>query len=181
MYRERTTIRLRTCAQCLWYVQTKPNNTLYQSCMTVDKWDISKKHLMEYPSLRYIPKTHDVHTCCRAFGSGAVPTCFYVYDLGLTRQGFEHLTFCIQSEACINCTRFHFYPQWLPRGSELEGIPGKPRRVPGNPRLVPGNLRHVPGNYRLLPGNPRVIPGHYRLHSVTLDRFRKLHLISGVS
>ena len=33
----------------------------------------------------------DTHSCCTAFGSGAVTTIFY--DLGLSRLGFEHPTF----------------------------------------------------------------------------------------
>ena len=32
-------------------------------------------------------RTRDTHTCCRAFGSGSVTTCFY--DLGLWRPGIE--------------------------------------------------------------------------------------------
>ena len=40
--------------------------------------------------------TRDTHTYCRAFGSGAVTTCFY--DLGLSRLGFEHPTSRLLSE-----------------------------------------------------------------------------------
>ena len=36
------------------------------------------------------------HTCCQAFGGGAVTTCFH--DLGLSRLGFEHPTFCMLDE-----------------------------------------------------------------------------------
>ena len=35
--------------------------------------------------------SRNIHTYCRAFGNGAVPTCFN--DLGLSRLGFEHPTF----------------------------------------------------------------------------------------
>ena len=36
------------------------------------------------------------HTYCWAFSCGAVSTCFY--DLGLTRLGFEHQTFCLRDQ-----------------------------------------------------------------------------------
>ena len=42
------------------------------------------------------PKTHKMHTYCRAFSSGAVATCFY--DLCLSRLGFEHPTFRMRNE-----------------------------------------------------------------------------------
>ena len=38
----------------------------------------------------------DIHTLCRAFGSGDDITCFN--DVGLSRLGFEHSTFRFQSE-----------------------------------------------------------------------------------
>ena len=43
-------------------------------------------------------RTLDTHTCCQAFGSGVVTTCFY--DLCLSRLGFEHPTFRIRGERC---------------------------------------------------------------------------------
>ena len=39
------------------------------------------------------------HTYCRAFGSGAVTTCFYSYVLRLLRMGFEHPTFRLRVES----------------------------------------------------------------------------------
>ena len=36
------------------------------------------------------------HIYCPAFGSGAVTTCFY--DLGLSRLGFDHPTFCLRGQ-----------------------------------------------------------------------------------
>ena len=38
----------------------------------------------------------DTHTCCRAFSSGAVTTCFY--DLVLTRLGFERTSFRVRGQ-----------------------------------------------------------------------------------
>ena len=49
-----------------------------------------------HPFLRSSPRTRDIHTCCRAFGSGTVTTC--VNDLGLSRPGFEHPTFRMRGE-----------------------------------------------------------------------------------
>ena len=43
------------------------------------------------------PRTHDTHTYCRAFNSGAVTTCFYDL-LGLSRLGFEIHTFSLRGE-----------------------------------------------------------------------------------
>ena len=37
------------------------------------------------------PKTRDIHTYCRVFGSEAVTIC--LNDLGMSRLGFEHPTF----------------------------------------------------------------------------------------
>ena len=52
-------------------------------------------------------RTLDTHTCCRVFSSGAVTTC--VYDLDLSRLGFEQVTFCMQSDSSY----------WLPNKKEL--------------------------------------------------------------
>ena len=41
------------------------------------------------PWLWSFPRTRDTHTCCRAFGSGAVTTCFN--NQGLPQPGIEHL------------------------------------------------------------------------------------------
>ena len=45
----------------------------------------------------------DTHTCCQTFvaDSGAVTTCFY--DLGLSRLGFKHPTFCCEANALTYC------------------------------------------------------------------------------
>ena len=40
--------------------------------------------------------TRDTHAKCRAFGSGAVTTCFN--DLSLSQMGFEHQTFRFRGE-----------------------------------------------------------------------------------
>ena len=42
------------------------------------------------------PRTRDTHTCCRAFGCGAVTTSFN--DLGLSQLGFEHPTFRLRGK-----------------------------------------------------------------------------------
>ena len=49
-----------------------------------------------HPFLRSSPRTRDIRTRCRAFGSGTVTTCFS--DLGLSRPGFEHPTFRLRGE-----------------------------------------------------------------------------------
>ena len=41
--------------------------------------------------IRLLWSSRDTHTCCRAFSSGAVTSCFN--DLGLWRLGFEQPTF----------------------------------------------------------------------------------------
>ena len=48
----------------------------------------------------HLQRTPDTHTYCRAFRSGAVTTLFY--DLGLSRLGFEHPTFCIQGKRTVD-------------------------------------------------------------------------------
>ena len=42
------------------------------------------------------PRTHDTHTYCQTFGSGAVTYCFY--DLGLSQAGFKYPTFRLRCE-----------------------------------------------------------------------------------
>ena len=42
------------------------------------------------------PRTRNTHTLCRAFGTGAVTTCFN--DLGMSLLGFDHPTFCLLGE-----------------------------------------------------------------------------------
>ena len=61
------------------------------------------------------PKTRVTHTCCKAIGSGAVTNCFY--DLGLSRQEFEHPTFHTNGWKCSNqlchCGGFYVKNQQL--------------------------------------------------------------------
>ena len=56
------------------------------------------------------PRIRDNHTYCRAFGSGAVSTCFN--DLGLLRPEFEHSTFRMQGER-FNWLRHIVPANWL--------------------------------------------------------------------
>ena len=71
-----------TCTQHSWPLSSEGSLAYHTYC------DIS----LEWSS----PKTRDTHTCCRAFGSGAVTTCFY--DLGLSSLRFEIATFRIRCE-----------------------------------------------------------------------------------
>ena len=50
--------------------------------------------ILGIPRLWSSPRTHDAYICCRAFGSEAVNKCFN--DLGLSRLGFKHPTFCMR-------------------------------------------------------------------------------------
>ena len=52
------------------------------------------------------PRTHENNTCCRAFGSGAVTTCFY--DSDLSRLGFELTTFRIRRERSKRLRHYFF-------------------------------------------------------------------------
>ena len=76
------------------------NFDLYLAFMVIEQWGFYIDKLWHcdkwYPIRMVISEDRDTHTCCRAFGSGAVTTCFY--DLGLSRLGFEHLTFYIRGE-----------------------------------------------------------------------------------
>ena len=51
------------------------------------------------------PRTRDTQTCCQAFSSGAVTTCFYY--LGVSRVGFEHPTFSLQGICQHNASIYH--------------------------------------------------------------------------
>ena len=53
-------------------------------------------------------RARDTHTYCRAFDSGAVTA--YLYDLGLSRLGFEHPTFRLRGErfSALRYRRGHF-------------------------------------------------------------------------
>ena len=54
-------------------------------------------HLLWHkPSQWSSPRSRDTCTCCRAFSSAAVTSCFY--DLGLSRLGFEQPTSRMQDE-----------------------------------------------------------------------------------
>ena len=57
------------------------NFDLCSALMAIAQWAFFAGHT--YCDTR----THDSHTCCRAFGSEAFTTCFY--DLGLSRSGIE--------------------------------------------------------------------------------------------
>ena len=76
------------------------NFDLYLAFMAMEQWGFYIDKLWHcdkcYPIRMVISEDRDTHTCCLAFGSGAVTTCFY--DLGLSRLGFEHLTFYIRGE-----------------------------------------------------------------------------------
>ena len=58
-------------------------------------WPLSSEGSLTYhthcetglPFIMVISRTRDTHTCCRAFGSGTVSTCFN--DLGLSRPGTD--------------------------------------------------------------------------------------------
>ena len=54
---------------------------------------------MGHPFIMVISEDLWHHTYCRAFSSGAVTTC--IFDLGLSRLGFEHLTIRLQGERFI--------------------------------------------------------------------------------
>ena len=72
-------LQILTYAQHLWPLSSVGSLACHAYCDT------------GHPS----PRTRDTHTKCRAFGSGAVATCFK--DLGLW-LGFEHPTFRLRSE-----------------------------------------------------------------------------------
>ena len=64
------------------------NFDLHSALMAIEQWGFFiVPHLLWHGASVYnglSPRTRDIHTCCRAFGSGAVTTCFY--DLGLSRH-----------------------------------------------------------------------------------------------
>ena len=49
-----------------------------------------------HPFIKVVFLGHDTHSCCRAFSSGTVTTCFN--NLGLSPLGIEHLTFRMRGE-----------------------------------------------------------------------------------
>ena len=58
------------------------NFDLCSALMAIEQWEFfSVPHLLRHGSS---PRTRDIHTYCRAFGSGAVTTC--CNDLGLSRD-----------------------------------------------------------------------------------------------
>ena len=68
----------------------------YNSTLAIEQWwrgfkraspTVSRYIRLKWSSLR----NHDIYTCCWAFSSGAVTTCYN--DIGLSRPGFEHTTF----------------------------------------------------------------------------------------
>ena len=67
-----------------WWRAT--NFDLCSTLMAMEQWGFfNVPHLLAYPLWWSSPRTRDTHTCCRAFDSGAVTTCFY--DSGLSRPG----------------------------------------------------------------------------------------------
>ena len=74
---------------------------LCSALMAIEQWGIfSLPYLMGHGTSVYnghlAPRTRDTCTYCRAFSSGDVPT--GIYDLDLSRLGFEHATFRMRGE-----------------------------------------------------------------------------------
>ena len=82
------------------YCRWRAANVLCLASIAFEQWEfLERATLTVTRSIRLYwsyPRTHDTQTNCQAFGRGAVTTCFY--DLGLSRLGFEHPTFRLQSE-----------------------------------------------------------------------------------
>ena len=75
------------CHHCRWRAA---NFDLYSALMAIEQWGfLSVAHLLWHKWSS--PRTSDIHTYWRAFGRGAVTTCFY--DLGPSPIGFKHPTF----------------------------------------------------------------------------------------
>ena len=62
-----------------------------------------------HPFLRSSPRTRTIHTCCRAFGSGTVTTCYN--EFGLSWPGFEHPNFRQRGERQTDCTTAAALPE----------------------------------------------------------------------
>ena len=73
-----------TYAQCLQSLSSEGSSAFHTYC--------DMGHLLIWSSLR----TCNTHCSCLVFGSRAVTTC--INDLGQWRTGFEHPTFCMQTE-----------------------------------------------------------------------------------
>ena len=72
---------------------------LCSALMVIEQWwFFSVPHLLWYAAYVYNGHLRGpmTHTCCRAFSSGAVTTCFY--DSGLSRLGFKHPTFRLRGQ-----------------------------------------------------------------------------------
>ena len=84
------------------------NFELCSAIMVFKQWRFfSVTHLLwqgpGHPFIMASP-TRDTQNTCRAFGSGALTTCFN--DLGLSRNGFEHPNFRLRGErSCALCCR----------------------------------------------------------------------------
>ena len=79
---------------------------------THEQWGFfMKRHLLR---LWLSPRTHDIKTCCRTFGSEAK-----FNDLGLSRSVFEHQTVRMQAERlnrlCHSRNKFKCHCGYLPR------------------------------------------------------------------
>ena len=70
---------------------------VYSALMTIEQWGFfSVPHLLWHGASVYNLRTHNTRTYCRAFGSRAVPTCFY--DLDLSQFWIEYSTFRLRNE-----------------------------------------------------------------------------------
>ena len=60
---------------CRWRA---PNSGLCSALMAIEQWGFfNVPHLLRHGPTVYNGHLRGTHTCCRAFGSGAVTTCFY--------------------------------------------------------------------------------------------------------
>ena len=73
------------------------NFDLCSAIMAIEQWGLfSVPHLLWHRGIRLwwsSPRTRDIHTYCRAFGSESVTTSFN--NLGMSRLEFKHPTFCM--------------------------------------------------------------------------------------
>ena len=82
-----------------YYYRWKATNfDLCSALMVIEQWEF-------YSSLVLSPRTGNTHTYCRAFSCGAVIIWFY--DLGLSRQRFEHPTIRLRGQSSIPLCERH--------------------------------------------------------------------------
>ena len=91
------------CLGFLWkrhhYRWRIANFDLCSALIAIEQWGFfSVPHLLWQGASVYhgLLRGPVIHTYCRAFSTGAVTTRFY--DLGLSRLGFEHQTFCLRDQ-----------------------------------------------------------------------------------